>query len=123
LKKRTLVVSGSRTITDENRVKDLLNRYRFERFHTLLHGGARGVDQIAADWGHLWGLEIVEVPADWNRHGKAAGPIRNREMADRADALIAIWDGKSRGTKQMIEYFKTLKKPYIVEIVDESDTK
>ena len=42
-------------------------------------------------------------PADWNRLGRAAGPIRNEEMAEVSDALIAFWDGKSRGTKSMIE--------------------
>ena len=42
-------------------------------------------------------------PADWERHGRAAGPIRNEEMAEVSDALIAFWDGKSRGTKSMIE--------------------
>jgi hypothetical protein len=42
-------------------------------------------------------------PADWKTHGKAAGPIRNRQMAKNAEALIALWDGNSRGTKNMIE--------------------
>lgn len=45
----------------------------------------------------------MEFPADWNAHGKAAGPIRNQQMAQEADVLIAFWDGKSRGTKDMIE--------------------
>ena len=45
-------------------------------------------------------------PADWERHGKAAGPIRNAEMADVSDALIAFWDGQSCGTKSMIELAK-----------------
>jgi len=42
-------------------------------------------------------------PADWNRHGRAAGPIRNEKMAEVSDALIAFLDGKSRGTRSMIE--------------------
>lgn len=45
-------------------------------------------------------------PADWNKHGKAAGPILNAEMAEVADALIAFWDGKSRGTANMIQLAK-----------------
>lgn len=47
-------------------------------------------------------LQLNTFPADWNKHGRAAGPIRNEEMAQYADALIAFWDGKSRGTKSMI---------------------
>ena len=48
---------------------------------------------------------------DWNKHGKAAGPIRNRQMAEYADCLIAVWDGKSRGTKNMIDEMNKLMKP------------
>ena len=50
--------------------------------------------------------ERAEFPADWERHGKAAGYIRNREMAQNADALVAFWDGESRGTKSMIDLAK-----------------
>ena len=46
-------------------------------------------------------------PADWDKHGKAAGPIRNAEMAEVADALIAFWDGQSRGTANMISLAKS----------------
>ena len=49
------------------------------------------------------GLACDIHPADWDKHGKAAGPIRNAEMAEVADALIAFWDGQSRETKSMID--------------------
>ena len=52
------------------------------------------------------GLNIELHPADWHRHGRAAGPIRNAEMAAEADALIAFWDGQSRGTANMIKIAK-----------------
>ncbi|WP_197026348.1 hypothetical protein [Polaribacter sp. Hel_I_88] len=48
----------------------------------------------------------MRFPAEWNKFGKAAGPVRNKEMAIYADALIAFWDGKSRGTKNMIQLAK-----------------
>ena len=51
-------------------------------------------------------LQCELFPADWEHHGKAAGPIRNAEMAEVADALIAFWDGQSRGTKSMIDLAK-----------------
>jgi len=52
------------------------------------------------------GYKITQFPANWKRYGKAAGPKRNQEMANYADVLIAFWDGKSRGTKHMIELAK-----------------
>lgn len=67
----------------------------------VIHGDALGIDRAA---GRVCEgtYRVRAVPADWSL-GKAAGPIRNRKMAEMADALIAIWDGKSRGTKNMIE--------------------
>jgi predicted Rossmann fold nucleotide-binding protein DprA/Smf involved in DNA uptake len=68
----------------------------------VIHGAALGIDSAAHRVCEgIW--PVTPVPADWNAHGKSAGPIRNRKMAGMADALIAVWDGKSRGTKNMIE--------------------
>ena len=52
------------------------------------------------------GWEVLSFPADWDKYGKAAGYKRNDEMARNADALIAFWDGKSRGTRHMIDLAK-----------------
>ena len=52
------------------------------------------------------GFHVAYFPADWERYGKAAGYIRNKEMAQNADALVAFWDGESRGTKSMIDLAK-----------------
>lgn len=60
--------------------------------------------------------EIIEFPADWKKHGKAAGPIRNREMAEYADALLLIWNGESRGSANMKKEMKKLGKP-VYEII------
>lgn len=114
---KKLVISGSRTITDRQVINDIMHRYKCDRFTYLIHGTARGVDKIAEDWGVLWGMKIIAMPADWDKYGKPAGMIRNKEMADLSDACLAIWDGSSPGTKNMIEYYKTLGKPLIVEIV------
>jgi len=69
----------------------------------VLSGGARGVDALGERWAKANGVHLERYPADWNRYGKAAGCIRNEEMAQHADALVALWDGSSRGTKHMIE--------------------
>jgi len=72
----------------------------------VVSGTARGVDQLGERWAETHGLDIQRFPANWDRHGRAAGPIRNREMAEYAEALVAIWDGKSAGTKSMISEAK-----------------
>lgn len=69
----------------------------------VVSGGASGVDALGERWGHENMLPVTRFPADWGKHGNAAGPIRNREMASYAHALVAIWDGKSRGTSNMID--------------------
>ena len=74
----------------------------------LVHGAARGIDSAAGEWAERNKIPIKVFPADWSQHGRAAGPIRNRQMAEYADALIAVWDGNSRGTKNMIETAQTL---------------
>ena len=57
--------------------------------------------------------------ADWNKHGRAAGPMRNKQMADYADVLIAVWDGQSKGTKNMIDQMNKLNKPVFIVWIGE----
>jgi hypothetical protein len=61
-------------------------------------GEARGADKAGRKWARMNGIQVESFPADWKQHGNAAGPIRNREMGDYATHLLAVWDGKSRGT-------------------------
>jgi hypothetical protein len=77
----------------------------------VVHGDSGIADKSGALWGMLFDKIITPFPADWDLHGKAAGPIRNREMAEYADELLALWDGKSRGTKNMIEEMIKAGKP------------
>lgn len=77
----------------------------------VVNGGASGVDAQAWSWATLAGLPVKPFPADWGKHGKAAGPIRNRQMAEYADALLAIWDGQSPGTRNMVQEMGKLGKP------------
>lgn len=66
-------------------------------------GCARGADQMGEYWALQNNIPVREFPADWKTHGRGAGYLRNHEMAEYADALVAFWDGKSRGTANMIE--------------------
>jgi len=68
----------------------------------VVSGFAKGPDTFGLEWAKETGLPRSIYPADWNQYGRAAGHIRNRIMAENAEALVAIWDGKSAGTKGMI---------------------
>lgn len=72
----------------------------------IVEGGAKGADRLGFEFYRANGTKHKRFPADWHTHGKKAGILRNIEMAEYADALIAFWDGKSRGTKHMIEVAK-----------------
>ena len=78
---------------------------------TIISGDARGADTLGAKYAYDNGWPVEHYPADWDRWGKSAGYRRNYDMAKEADALVAFWDGKSRGTKHMIEIMEKLNKP------------
>lgn len=66
-------------------------------------GMARGADALGEQYAMEKGYEVNYFPADWDKYGKSAGYRRNEQMAQNADALVAFWDGQSRGTKHMID--------------------
>jgi len=96
------IIAGSRTIDDVEIVENAIRDSDF-KITEVVSGCGHGVDRIGEEWAGNNQVPIKYFPADWNAHGKAAGPIRNAQMAEYADALIAVWDGKSRGTKNMID--------------------
>jgi len=69
----------------------------------IVSGTAAGADRMGETYGKLRGYDVQQFPADWDKYGKSAGYRRNEQMAAQADALVAFWDGKSRGTKHMID--------------------
>lgn len=102
-----ILITGSRHWTDWHTIEVALRRAfltyggtRLNRDTVVVHGGAPGADQIAAFLATRMGMQTEHHPADWNRHGKAAGPIRNREMvAATADVCLAFPIGDSPGTR------------------------
>jgi len=96
------IIAGSRGIIDQPTIERAIEGSGFE-VTPVLSGDARGVDRAGAAWARAQGIRVEIYPADWKRHGKRAGFLRNEVMAQKADALIAIWDGQSRGTKHMID--------------------
>ena len=129
-----LIIAGGRDFMDKTLLKESISEYIKENaleladltvvsghnvtskydkeLHTYLYYGA---DRLGEDFAVENNLQINLYPADWKRHGKAAGPIRNRQMAATADGLLAFWDGQSRGTKSMIEFAK--QKGLVVKVV------
>ncbi len=68
----------------------------------IVSGLAKGADLLGVRYARRRGFEVKPFPADWGKYGLGAGPIRNKEMAEYADALIVFWDGESKGTLSMI---------------------
>jgi hypothetical protein len=80
----------------------------------IISGGARGVDTFAADWAKRKGVPLTVFDADWDTHGKAAGPIRNTAIVEAAEVVIAFVDGPSKGTKDAIKKAKAAGKQVVV---------
>lgn len=81
---------------------------------TIISGGAKGPDTWGEEWALYTGTFCTRFIPEWDKFGKSAGMMRNIEMGNAADALLAFWDGESRGTQHMINYMKKLKKPYSI---------
>lgn len=105
-----IIIAGSRDFDDYPllcETMDKLTRKLDKKKLVILSGGAKGADKLGEQWAFERGVGTVEIyHADWTKHGKSAGPIRNEEMAENADVLVAFWDGKSPGTKDMISQAK-----------------
>lgn len=68
----------------------------------VISGTARGADRMGEAWAQANGIDVERFPAQWDLYGRHAGIMRNQVMARKAEALVAIWDGESRGTAHMI---------------------
>lgn len=108
------IIAGSRSIESY----DLVRHYIQELDWTISEvvcGCAQGVDS----WGEMWALEnnipIKYFKADWFL-GRKAGPIRNKAMAEYADALLLIWDGKSNGSRDMLRIARETNLSHIMEV-------
>lgn len=100
---RRIIIAGGRDFNDYQLLLDsvcpiLKGDHNIE----IVSGCANGADKLGERFAESFGLTVIKFPANWNKHGRAAGPIRNLEMAKYADELIVFWDGKSSGTKNMI---------------------
>lgn len=100
-----VIIAGSRKINDYELVKRVIKRSGF-LIKRVVCGCAEGVDRLGEKWAMENNIPVIYFPADWVLYGKRAGFHRNFNMASFADALIAVWDGESTGTKNMIDLAK-----------------
>ena len=99
-----IAVIGSRGFEDYIRLEEVLNE--LNQIECIISGGAKGADRLAEVYADANGIPKKIFPAQWGTHGRAAGMIRNKDIVDASDLVIAFWDGASRGTKHTIEYSK-----------------
>jgi hypothetical protein len=100
-----VIIAGSRGIHDYAKVCDAVRHSGFA-ISRVVSGMAAGVDTLAVRYASEHGLPCDRFPADWKKWGRRAGYRRNLAMAAYADALIAVWDGRSPGTRHMIAVAK-----------------
>lgn len=111
-----VLVCGSRAFDDKEAIFKMLDNSPYQ-ITELVSGGARGVDRIAEEWAFARGIKTVRYDPEWSKYGKYAGIKRNKDMVMYAEAVIAIWDGGSRGTSSTIEFANDDKKPVKVWFV------
>lgn len=101
-----VIIAGGRDFNDLSLLSLICDRLliKVTRLYNviILSGTARGADKLGEQYAQNSNFMIERYPADWETHGRKAGIIRNQQMADKADALIAFWDGNSKGTQNMI---------------------
>lgn len=104
-----LLITGARTWTDPQPIKDAIDEFLLAydlppNEVIFIHGDAPGADTLGGEIAYDMGMQVDSYPANWNRYGKAAGPIRNKQMVDlKPDVCIAFLVEGSRGTKNCIE--------------------
>ncbi|MBQ6825597.1 MAG: DUF2493 domain-containing protein [Clostridia bacterium] len=118
---KRVVIAGCRDYENYEQAKEFidicLSNVRKENEIIIVSGAARGADAIGERYAKENGFRIEKYPADWEKYGKSAGPIRNKQMAEISDYVICFWNEKSKGTKSMIDYAKKLNKPVKIKII------
>lgn len=117
-----LIIAGTRTFKyNVNCLMGILDLFWIHPtdITEVVSGGSKGIDFLGELFAQSYDIHLKEFPADWETHNKAAGPIRNKQMAEYADALLLIWNGESKGSKNMKETMIKLGKP-VYEIIIKS---
>lgn len=121
---KRIVVAGCRNYENYREAKAYIDfcisEIRKNNTLIFVSGGCKGADMLGERYAKENGFEIERYKADWEKHGKSAGPKRNMQMAEIGDYVICFWDGKSKGTLSMINCAKKLKKPLRIKNITNS---
>ena len=113
-----LAIIGSRTISEIN-----LSEYLPCGVTEIVSGGAIGPDRVAAEYARNNGIALVEFLPEYSRYKRGAPHVRNRQIAEYSDEVLAFWDGKSKGTMRTVRLFKDLgKKTTVITIRQKNST-
>ncbi len=119
-----VVIAGCRTYSNYEEAKDFiiscLIEYKTIDQITILSGGCQGADLLGERFAKENSFPIKRYLPDWKKYGKAAGPIRNKQMVDVCHKVICFWDGKSKGTESLIKYAKKSEKKVDIKLINQS---
>ena len=104
-----VIIAGSRNFNNYDFLQNKINKLKLN-ITEIVCGEAKGADLLGKQYGINNNIPVKSFPAEWDKYGKSAGYIRNKEMAEYADYLIAFWDGESKGTNHMINIMRNLNK-------------
>lgn len=108
-KPKKLGIIGTRTFNDYELLKSEVDKIPTK---LIISGGATGADLLAEEYAMKNNISLITHIADWDKHGKSAGPIRNKLIVEHSDFILAFWDGQSKGTKNCLQIAKKLGKPF-----------
>ncbi|MHA1302510.1 MAG: DUF2493 domain-containing protein [Candidatus Heimdallarchaeaceae archaeon] len=112
-----LAIVGGRNFNDYEKLEDAMQFFHIEDFQevsVIISGGAKGADSLGERYAENWNIQIKQFLPEWNKYGKAAGFIRNQQIVDACDMVLAFWDGESKGTKDTIDKARKAKKPTFI---------
>ena len=107
-----VAIVGSRGLIIDN-----FKEYLPENTDEIISGGAKGIDMCAAQYAQKNGILLTEIKPDYSKYKKGAPIVRNKEIVKFADLILIFWDGKSKGTKFVIDECIRTAKPYILHTI------
>ena len=110
-----VAIIGSRTFNDYELVCKTIKELKLETMTHMVSGGAKGADSLGERYAKEHNIPCIIYKPDWNTYGKSAGFVRNKDIINACDIVIAFWDGKSKGTEHSIMLAKrNIKQVYII---------